>query len=128
LLKIHRATHSSGRSPGALEVLGSRLADGLLAVSLEGVVAAERLDNLLTVLLGLLAGVCDVVSVSDLLAFEARPPVGVGYSLGLERLALCPRICEVICSLPSVSSFMSLDITDLAPWEFMVGLGDVVSV
>ena len=45
---------------------------------------------------------------------------GVENALGLARLALCPLISLAVCSFPSLSSFMSLDRTDLAPSEDMV--------
>jgi hypothetical protein len=41
---------SSRSSPRPLKLLSSRLADGLLAVGLEGIVAAEAVDDLLAVL------------------------------------------------------------------------------
>lgn len=48
---------------------------------------------------------------------ERTEEAGILSILGFDRLALCPRMTLEISSLPSVSSFMSLDMADLAPAE-----------
>lgn len=91
---------SSRCSPGALQLLSRRLADRLLAMGLESVIAAEVLDDVLAVLLGLLARVydgsvsCRVVLNKEVIYAQGTDldsrdsPCGRGSA---RRSAPCPR-------------------------------------
>lgn len=106
----------------SVNVLCRRLGARLILVAVMSSISSEGVDDLLAVLLGLLAGVFMRVMLEIGLPrgrnnAHMRHMVNV---LGLERLALWPCTLWEISSFPCVSSSMSRETVDLAPAESML--------